>query len=69
MMKLGLRRPTTLLMALMTLAIVEPIVPAHAEPRATEFTLSNGMQVVVIPDHRAPVVTQMLWFKAGAVDD
>ena len=27
------------------------------------------MQVVVIPDHRAPVVTQMLWFKVGAVDD
>ena len=27
------------------------------------------MQVVVIPDHRAPVVTQMMWFKVGAVDD
>ena len=27
------------------------------------------MQVVVIPDHRAPVVTQMLWFRVGAVDD
>ena len=27
------------------------------------------MQVLVIPDHRAPVVTHMLWFKVGAVDD
>jgi zinc protease len=27
------------------------------------------MQVLVIPDHRAPVVTQMLWFKVGGVDD
>jgi zinc protease len=27
------------------------------------------MQVVVIPDHRAPVVTQMIWFKVGGVDD
>ena len=27
------------------------------------------MQVLVIPDHRAPVVTQMVWFKVGAVDD
>lgn len=27
------------------------------------------MQVVVIPDHRAPVVTQMLWFKVGGMDD
>ena len=34
-----------------------------------QFALTNGMQVVVIPDHRAPVVTQMLWFKVGAVDD
>ena len=34
-----------------------------------QFALQNGMQVVVIPDHRAPVVTQMLWFKVGAVDD
>ncbi len=27
------------------------------------------MQVVVVPDHRAPVVTQMLWYRVGAVDD
>ncbi len=34
-----------------------------------QFALQNGMQVVVIPDRRAPVVTQMIWFKVGAVDD
>lgn len=33
------------------------------------FTLANGMQVVVISDHRAPVVTQMVWYKVGAADD
>jgi zinc protease len=38
------------------------------ERRATEFFLANGMQVVVIPDHRAPVVTHMVWYKAGAAD-
>jgi zinc protease len=47
--------------------------PAVAAPQATaqtfQFSLPNGMQVLVIPDHRAPVVTQMLWFKVGAVDD
>ena len=32
------------------------------------FTLSNGMQVVVIPNHRAPVVTHMVWYKVGAAD-
>jgi zinc protease len=31
--------------------------------------MQNGLQVVVVPDHRAPVVTEMLWFKVGAVDD
>ncbi|WP_239025179.1 M16 family metallopeptidase [Rhodoligotrophos defluvii] len=33
------------------------------------FTLANGMQVVVIPDHRAPVVTHMVWYKVGAADE
>ena len=33
------------------------------------FTLDNGMQVVVVPDHRAPVVTHMVWYKVGAVDE
>ena len=36
---------------------------------AVSFTLANGLQVVVIPDHRAPVVTHMVWYKAGAADD
>jgi len=33
------------------------------------FSLDNGMQVVVIPDHRAPIVTHMLWYHVGAADD
>lgn len=37
-------------------------------PPAT-FTLPNGMQVVVIPDHRTPVVTQMIWYKVGSADE
>ena len=44
--------------------------PACAEPAKTfQFALQNGLQVLVVPDHRAPVVTQMLWFKVGAMDD
>jgi zinc protease len=42
---------------------------AATSPQIFQFALQNGMQVLVIPDHRAPVVTQMLWFKVGAVDD
>jgi zinc protease len=33
------------------------------------FTLKNGLQVVVIPDHRAPVVTHMVWYRVGAADE
>ena len=40
-----------------------------AGPQAFQFALQNGMQVVVIPDRRAPVVTQMIWFKSGGADD
>jgi zinc protease len=36
---------------------------------ASEFTLENGMSVVVIPNHRAPVITHMVWYKVGAADE
>jgi len=35
----------------------------------TSFTLDNGAQVVVLEDHRAPVVVHMVWYKAGAADE
>ena len=42
---------------------------AAGEWAPSTFTLSNGMEVVVLPDHRAPVVTHMVWYKVGAVDE
>jgi zinc protease len=39
-----------------------------SDPPAT-FTLPNGLQVVVIQDHRTPVVTQMIWYKVGSADE
>ena len=42
---------------------------ANAQSRVTEFKLGNGMQVVVVPDTRAPVVTHMVWYKVGAADE
>lgn len=39
-----------------------------SEPPAS-FTLPNGLQVVVIQDHRTPVVTQMIWYKVGSADE
>ena len=40
-----------------------------AEWKVSDFTLDNGLQVVVIPDHRAPIVTHMVWYKAGSADE
>jgi zinc protease len=42
---------------------------AQTAGQVTSFTLDNGMQVVVIEDHRAPVVTQMVWYRAGSADE
>ncbi len=33
------------------------------------FTLSNGLEVVVIPNHRAPIAIQMVWYRVGAADE
>lgn len=43
--------------------------PLHAEQAVTGFTLDNGLEVVVIEDHRAPVVVQMVWYRVGAADE
>jgi zinc protease len=37
--------------------------------RPASFTLKNGLRVVVIPDRRTPVVTQMIWYKVGSADE
>jgi zinc protease len=42
---------------------------AAADSQVTHFTLTNGLEVVVIPDHRAPVVTHMIWYKVGSADE
>lgn len=40
-----------------------------AAPPVSHFTLPNGMEVVLIEDHRAPVVTHMVWYRNGSADD
>ena len=42
---------------------------ARAELPTHEFQLDNGLDVLVREDHRAPVVTVMVWFKAGSIDE
>ncbi len=52
------------LLALFVLAAL----PARAADVST-FTLENGLDLVVIEDHRAPVVVHMVWYKVGAADE
>lgn len=60
------------LMALPLMLMTLSSTPAAAQtlaPRVAEFTLGNGMQVVVIPDTRAPVVTHFVWYRVGSADE
>lgn len=57
-----------ILAALSVLIVTSAPVRAKVfEPES--FMLANGMQVVVIRNHRMPVVTHMVWYKAGAADE
>jgi zinc protease len=42
---------------------------AAPDPAITSFTLDNGLTGVVIEDHRAPVLTHMVWYKVGSADE
>jgi zinc protease len=44
--------------------------PAAAQVFHPEtFSLANGLQVVVVANHRAPIVSQMVWYRIGAADE
>lgn len=43
--------------------------PAAAAAATAERELANGLRVIVQPDHRAPVVVSMVWYKVGSVDE
>lgn len=42
---------------------------ARAEAVIERFTLPNGMEAIVIPNHKVPAVAHFLWFRIGAADD
>ena len=63
---------TRLRAALAAFALSATLVPATqavAQQGVTTFELSNGMQVVVVEDNRAPVVQHMVWYRAGSADE
>jgi zinc protease len=66
-------RTKLLILTAVAVALSMSVAPAAAGPKpgtgVTSFTLGNGLQVVVIPDHRTPVVTHMVWYKVGSADE
>src|SRR5262249_51602299 len=55
--------------AALAAAVLAASAQAGIGPQVSNFTLSNGLEVVVIPDHRAPIVTHMVWYKVGSADE
>lgn len=55
---------------ILALCLIFAVPAAEAKSfNAETFTLENGLQVLVIPNHRAPVVTHMIWYKFGGGDE
>ena len=53
----------------LTASLIAGAAAADTKPNIGHFMLANGLEVVVVPDHRAPVVTHMVWYKVGAADE
>jgi zinc protease len=58
--------PASLVMLITKFLSLAEATPARP---VSEFKLSNGLTLVVVPDNRAPVVTHMLYVRAGSADE
>lgn len=51
-------------------AVLAAPLPATAQVfNPTTYQLANGLQVVVVENHRSPIVTHMVWYRVGAADE
>ncbi len=57
------------LLALVIIGVVIANAAQAAVFYPTSFTLDNGLQVIVVPNHISPAVSQMVWYKAGSADE
>jgi zinc protease len=65
----GVRQSIASLAILFSLLLAGAASAQNSGPKVSHFTLKNGLELVVVPDHRAPVVTHMIWYKVGAADE
>ena len=49
--------------------LMAALMPFVAQAETYEYTLDNGLKVIVQEDHRAPVVVSQVWYRAGALDE
>ena len=71
-MKLPMKRPTTRLLPLFLFScclFFASAVQAQSPPQAEQFTLPNGLTLIVKPDRRAPTAVHMLWLRVGSMDE
>ena len=50
-------------------AAAAPAVPSAPAALAQQFTLANGLTLIVQPDRRAPTAVHMLWVRVGSMDE
>lgn len=63
--------------ALLGFTLVAAVTASHADnmnrsgtiDNTSEFTLNNGLRLIVREDHRAPTVAHMVWYRAGSIDE
>ena len=55
--------------AALALAAAPALAQEEVRDEVTTFALDNGLEVVVLEDHRAPVVVHMVWYEAGSADE
>jgi len=55
--------------ALVTSASFADDAAKPSDSKVADYRLANGLELVVIPDRRAPVITHMIWYKVGAADE
>jgi len=54
---------------LSVLTVIALPIGALAKDPVTTFQLDNGLDVIVVEDHRAPVVQHMMWYRVGSADE
>ena len=57
------------LMGLVTCINATAQTAPQTSPKVEQFTLANGLTVIVKPDHRAPTAAHMLWVRTGSMDE